>query len=137
MLNCKQIQIQFNRYSFTSQIDDRTIQFKMNYLNNKLLRSYFHINQSNYITTLLEIPGYHYESKGKLFANYTNFSLNLPITETILEKTKKKSNLQLEFSSIHNNLILNIKSNIRNEYSFNSIHNFTFYNNYLYQSNIR
>ncbi|CAF3728309.1 unnamed protein product, partial [Adineta steineri] len=137
MINFRQIQMQFNRYSFNFQINDRIIEFKLNYLNQKLLRSYFHINQSNFITTSLEIPGYHYESEGELFVNYTNFSLNLPIIETILEKTKKKSNIYLEFSSLQNNLILNITSNFRNEYSFKSIHNFTFHYNYFYQMDIQ
>ncbi|CAF3840465.1 unnamed protein product, partial [Rotaria sordida] len=131
--NYKQIQIQFNQFSFNSHIDNRTIQFEINSINQQLLRSYIHINQSNIIYVFVEIPGDYYESEGKLFANYTNFSMDFPI----IEKTKKKSHIHFEFLSFHTNLILNLTSNFRNEYSFDSILNLTFYNNLLYQSNIQ
>ncbi|CAF4301893.1 unnamed protein product, partial [Rotaria sp. Silwood2] len=135
--NYKQIQIQFSRFSFNSHIDNRTIHFEIDYLNQKRLRSYIHINQSNIIHALVEIPGYYYESEGKLFANYTNFFIDFPIIETIIGKTKKQSHIHFEFLSFDTNLVLNLTSNFRNEYSFNSIQNFTFYNNSLYQSDIK
>ncbi|CAF5008669.1 unnamed protein product, partial [Rotaria sp. Silwood1] len=137
IMNYKQIQIQFDRFTFNSHFNNRTIHFAINSLKQKILRSYIDINQSNIIHVLVEIPGYYYESKGKLYANYTNFFIDFPIIETIIGKTKKQSHIYFEFLSFDKNLILNLTSNFRNEYLFKLIQNFTFYNNSLYQSNIQ
>ena len=137
MNHSKQIDIQFNRFLFHLYVDYGTIKFEMNSLQQKIIRSYFHVNESNNIAVLIEAPGYNCESQGKLSANYTNFFLDFPIIETILDKTKIKSHIHIELLSSHTNIILNSTSNFRNEYSLNSIQNFTFLNRYLHRSNIQ
>ncbi|UJR26422.1 hypothetical protein I4U23_007754 [Adineta vaga] len=129
----KQIHFHFNRYSFDSYIKYRTFELKIFYSNQKLLQTFLHLNQSNFITLIFEIPGYHYEGKGQLSTDYTNFSINLPI----IERTKKNSNLQIEFLSFPNHLLFNLTSHFRHEYSFHSIHNLTFQSNYLFQTFIQ
>lgn len=131
--NSKELQIRLNRFFIESKIDYRMIQLEMSYIDQKFLRIYSYVNQSNFIRILFEIPGYRYESDGKLSADYTNLSLDF----RTIENSKKKSQINFEFLSFSNNLILNLTSNIRNQYFLTSIHNFTFNNSYLYQSNIQ
>jgi hypothetical protein len=130
--NAKKVHIRLNRLFVNVLVDYRTMQFEVDYLNQRLLRSYFHINQSNFINILFDIPGYRYESEGKLSADYTNFSLDFPI----IENHKKKSNIHFEFSSFSPHLLLNFTSNIRSQYFFTSLYNFTFDNNYFSQTEI-
>ncbi|CAF3266519.1 unnamed protein product [Rotaria socialis] len=137
MRDYKQIRIQFNRFSLNSHINNRSIEFEINSFDKKLLRTSFHMNQSNIINAAAEIPGHYYESEGKFIANYTNFFLDFPIIETILEKTKKSSHIHFELLSYDTHFILNLTSHFRNEYSLNSLQNFTFYNQTLYQSNVQ
>lgn len=129
----KQMEIRLNQFLFNSEIDNRTIKFELNSFNRKYFRSLFSINQSNIINIFMETPGCSYQSEGQLIANYTNLILDFPI----IENSKKKSHIHFEFLSFDSHIIFNLTSNFRNDYSFKSLQNFTFYNHTLFQSNIQ
>jgi len=129
--NWKRIEIQLNRLFANFDIQNRMINMKIEYLNQRLIEIHSNLNRSDDILIQLIIPGYSYQTNGKLLANYTNCSLDFPI----FENSKQTSHIHFDFISLSNSLIFNLTSTLHNQYFLRSIQNLTFTNQFLSQLN--
>ena len=127
--NGQRLQFGLNQVLLRLDIHSRMVLLQINSSIHRILRMDIQRKQSDSIDVLFDIPDYRYSSEGKIIANYTNFTLDFPITEN----QKKHSHIHLIFSSFEDHLHCNLTSHYRNRYVFHSLWNVTFLRQYLSQ----
>ena len=129
-IDYERFDIRVNDFSLRSRMEPSKILFEIAARNTDYVRASIYLNHSGTIDVSMNLFGSQYQSAGQLTANYTNASVYFPI----VSKTAQPTHIRADFSSVEDDVTINVTSDLRHGYRFHAIQNFTFVHQYLARS---